>query len=176
MFKTLFKIIFFIPIIILDGTLLTLLPLSNFFIFSVTFLILMVYREDPLFGKFKLVTAILLGLFSTFPWYVFVCLVILWGVLVKYIANIMFAAKSMPSLIIFYFISYGLFDCLLIITRIIQNFLIKEPLSWVALIYELKFVGTGLLVGGVVIVVIYSVGNYFEKKFRSWFFIRRRGY
>jgi len=176
MIKSALKILFFVPIIILDGTLLTLLPMSNFFIFSIAFLILMVYKEDPLFRKFKLVTAILLGLFSAFPWYVFVCLVLLWGVLVKYIASIMFAAKSTPSLIIFYFISYGLFDCLLIIARIIQNIFIKESFSWMSLLYQLKFAGTGLVVGGITIAVIYILGNYFDKKFRTWFFIRHRGY
>lgn len=176
MFKQLFKILLFIPIVILDGTLLTLLPFSNFFILSVALLILMVYREDPLFSKFKLVTAVLLGLFSAFPWYIFIALLIIWGTLVKHIASIMFAAKSVPSLIIFYFVSYGLFDCLFLIARIIQNFFIKEPFSWASFLYELKFAGIGLLIGGAVIALIYSAGNYFEKKFKSWFFIRRRDY
>lgn len=150
------------------------LPGSNYFAFSIAWLILIIYLEDPLFLKYTLVAAIFLGLFSAFPWYVFAGLVILWIALVKYIAAMMFAAKSIPSLILFYLVSYGLFDGLFLIARIIRDFFLKEPLGWTSLWSELKFAGIGLLAGATVIVIIYSIGNYFEKKFSSLFFIRRR--
>lgn len=176
MLKQLFKILIFVPIIILDGTLLALLPGANYFIFSIALLILMIYREDPIFRKFKWIAAIFLGLFSVLPWYVFAGLLILWVALARQMAAIMFAAKSVPSLIVFYLISYGLFDFLFLAAKLIQNLPFKEPFQWASLLNDLKFAGLGLMIGSAAITVVYSLGNYFEKKFKSWFFIRRHGY
>ena|SRR3989344_3235607 len=173
MLKQLLKILFFIPVIILDGTIIALLPFGNYFLLSIILLILAVYRENPLFSKFTFITALLLGLFSASQWYIFASLVIIWGLVVRHIAAMVFAAKSVTSLVILYFISYGLFDILFLILRIIQKIVLKEPFFWIELWGELKFAGIGLLVGGVLIAVIYSVSNYFKKKFRSWFFIRQ---
>ncbi len=171
--KKLFKIIFVILLAFLDWTLFAVLAGRYFFV-SVSFLILALFLDDPLFGALAAVLAIMLGLFSAMPWFLFTVLFLVWALLVKKLSKILFAGRSVSSFAVFYLVSYGLFDLIFLAARVMIISAARSPYSLADFLSELRWQGIGLLIGFLVTAAAYLALTYIEKKFQSLFFVRRR--